>query len=160
MRQNGNWRDRSDKPTDFSVWYGCGGHVYNVSYRGKRPDWSDMHSTSQWAIFSRCVLNQWPADPSVTSALTTGPSYDLNAYRYVCMCVCVCVCVCVSMCMCAFVNGFDPGHSPDNLHLDRGDPQNHRPSPLIDSAICCLLFLKSSIMIWGKKDRSKLHTHA
>ncbi|XP_071488101.1 uncharacterized protein [Diadema antillarum] len=53
MRQNGNWKDRSDKPTDFSVWYGCGGHVYNVSYRGKRPSWTDMHSTSQWAIFSR-----------------------------------------------------------------------------------------------------------
>ncbi|XP_041476440.1 uncharacterized protein LOC121424745 [Lytechinus variegatus] len=53
MRQNGNWKDRSDKPTDFSVWYGCGGHVYNVSYRGKRPDWTDMHSTSQWAVFSR-----------------------------------------------------------------------------------------------------------
>ena len=56
------------------------------------------------------------------------------------MCVCICVyirvsmyaCVCVRMC--AFVNGFDLGHPPDNLHLDRGQPQNQVPSPLIDSA--------------------------
>ncbi|XP_038070880.1 uncharacterized protein LOC119739847 [Patiria miniata] len=53
MRQNGNWNDRSDKPTDFTVWYGCGGHVYNVSTRGRRPAWTDMHSASQWAVFSR-----------------------------------------------------------------------------------------------------------
>ncbi|XP_071793295.1 uncharacterized protein [Asterias amurensis] len=53
MRQNGNWNDRSDKPTDFTVWYGCGGHVYNVSMRGRRPSWTDMHSTSQWGVFSR-----------------------------------------------------------------------------------------------------------
>ncbi|XP_022098278.1 uncharacterized protein LOC110983369 isoform X2 [Acanthaster planci] len=57
MRQNGNWNDRSDKPTDFTVWYGCGGHVYNVSTRGRRPAWTDMHSASQWAIFSRDFIN-------------------------------------------------------------------------------------------------------
>lgn len=79
MRQNGNWKDRSDKPTDFSVWYGCGGHVYNVSYRGKRPDWTDMHSTSQWAVFSRWVLNPGAAGPSTAPVgLTTGPVHVFN----------------------------------------------------------------------------------
>ncbi|XP_072027054.1 uncharacterized protein [Amphiura filiformis] len=53
MRQNGNWNDRDDRPTDYATWYGCGAHVYNVSIRGKRPAWSDMHSTSQWGVFSR-----------------------------------------------------------------------------------------------------------
>ncbi|XP_033119442.1 uncharacterized protein LOC117118836 [Anneissia japonica] len=56
MRINGNWNDRSQKPTDTSVWYGCGAHVYNISYRSGKAPWSDMHSTSQWAVFSRDYL--------------------------------------------------------------------------------------------------------
>lgn len=57
MRQNGNWNDRSGKATDYTVWYGCGGHVYNISKRGQRPSWSDMHSASQWAVLNRDYLD-------------------------------------------------------------------------------------------------------
>ncbi|XP_071947053.1 uncharacterized protein [Antedon mediterranea] len=56
MRINGNWNDRSQKTTDTSVWYGCGAHVYNISSRSGKAPWSDMHSTSQWAVFSRDYL--------------------------------------------------------------------------------------------------------